>query len=206
MHLAIQALSLASFQACHWNKGNKYSLWFLMQFSNRPLASQSTCESIFFPILTMMFVGLLQLTVRSRWQAHHLPSIVMTRERALVPAPVWRAVHSGKGRRSPSRERTLILLAQTQDHDQALWVQWIHLTSCRRAEENSKRFLLFSFASLSRIENISTLSNIMEADDTTNGWGSGSRQQSSLLTKLNTGCKPEGIRKMINNDSCNKDK
>ena len=24
MHLAIQALSLASLQACHWNKGDKY--------------------------------------------------------------------------------------------------------------------------------------------------------------------------------------
>jgi len=23
-HLAIQALSLASLQACHWNKGNRY--------------------------------------------------------------------------------------------------------------------------------------------------------------------------------------
>lgn len=103
-------------------------------------------------ILTMMFVGFLQLTVRSRWLAHHLPSIVMTRERALVPAPVWRPAHSGKERPSPSRERTLIPLVQTQDHDQAPWVPWIHQISCRRAEENLKRFLLFSFASLNRIE------------------------------------------------------
>lgn len=118
------------------------TLWlFSIQFSYRLLNIQRVCQ--FSPILTMMFVRFLQLTLRSRWQAPHLPSIVKTRGRALVQARVWRTAHSGKGRQSPSRERTLILLAQTLDHDQAPWVQWIHLISCRKAEENLKRSLYF---------------------------------------------------------------
>ena len=128
----------------------------------------------------MIFVEFLQLTLRSRWQALHLPSTVMTRGRALVPAPVWRPAHSGKERESPSREKTMILLVQIQDLDQGRWVQWTLLTSCRRAEGNLKRFF-FSSLSLRSTEKKTFLLEVNETNDMTNRGGS--HQQVKFIYK-----------------------